>query len=144
MASLYEKDFYGWCIEQGQFLSLQDWENLDYKNLFEEIRSMGAKERSSLRSFLANLYCHLLKMKMQPDYPNIKSWVITICNSRDEIQDLLFDSPSLKYSIDEIYISAVSRGRKQAIRETGMDEKHFKKYPEFTLQECLKEDWFPS
>ncbi len=37
--SLYQKDFYAWCIEQAQALSKRQYDLIDWDNLAEEINT---------------------------------------------------------------------------------------------------------
>lgn len=144
MSASYEKDFYGWCVEQAEMLRKRDISNLDFENIIEEIESMGGAERRALKSFLSNLYCHLLKIKFQKDYEDKNSWIETINNCRSSIHDLVEDSPSLKYSIDDSYTIAMARGRIKAIEETKLPEKTIPMLPQFTLDEVLDKDWLPN
>lgn len=46
IVSLYEKDFFAWTQEQANYIKNRAFEKLDLIHLFEEIESMGAKEKS--------------------------------------------------------------------------------------------------
>lgn len=77
MTDLYDTDFYGWIQDQVNLLKTQQWQQLDYVNLIEEIDALGRKERQELRNRLGILLGHLLKWQFQPD-KRTNSWLGTI------------------------------------------------------------------
>lgn len=93
---LYEKDFVAWSFDQAQALQNKDYARLDLKNLKEEIETLGRSERRAICSYLEKLMMHLLKMEIQPDYENTKSWERTIRNCRKQIKNILMENPCLK------------------------------------------------
>ncbi|MEB3147502.1 MAG: DUF29 domain-containing protein, partial [Sphaerospermopsis sp.] len=76
-ANLYQTDFYAWSQEQANLLRHQQWHELDWSNLIEEIESLGRKERQELRNRLSILIAHLLKWEYQPTKRS-RSWLATI------------------------------------------------------------------
>ena len=98
MSIAYDKDFYGWVNEQAELLRTGALNQLDIENLIEEVESMGRSELSALRNRLKILIAHLLKWKYQPTYQG-RSWALTIKGQRNDLKDLLDDSPSLKYKM---------------------------------------------
>ena len=56
---------------------------------------MARKDRKELRSHWQNLFVHLLKWTYEPERRN-NSWRATINASRDNIHDLIEESPSLR------------------------------------------------
>lgn len=144
MTALYEQDFYAWCLEQAEALKEGDLSKLDWENLAEEIDSMGRRERKELRNRLIVLFCHLLKLKFQPEYPDKKSWINTVREQRKEINFLyLEDSPSLKYCIEEVAIRAYDQAVEEAIKETGKPIPKLGINFYMTLEEALTDEWFP-
>ncbi|MFN9608474.1 MAG: DUF29 domain-containing protein, partial [Pseudanabaena sp.] len=57
----YEQDFDAWTQYQSEFLRLGKWQELDIKNLVEEILSLGRQQKQELRNRLGILIGHLLK-----------------------------------------------------------------------------------
>ena len=100
--------------------------------------------RQSLRNRLKILIAHLLKWKYQPTYQG-RSWALTIKGQRNDLKDLLDDSPSLKYKMRQNVF--IKRAWKSAVidvaKETGFDEKIFPIEPIWTLDEILSEDFLP-
>ena len=144
MSIAYDKDFYGWVNEQAELLRTGALNQLDIENLIEEVESMGRSELSALRNRLKILIAHLLKWKYQPTYQG-RSWALTIKGQRNDLKDLLDDSPSLKYKMRQNVF--IKRAWKSAVidvaKETGFDEKIFPIEPIWTLDEILSEDFLP-
>lgn len=141
--NLYEKDFYAWTQEQAKFIKERALDKLDLQHLFEEIESMGAKERSELKNRLAQLMMHLLKWKYQPSRQS-RSWQNSIDDQREELQDLLSDNPSLKSKVDEYFVKSYKKAVRQAISETGLDDSLFPKECEWSITEILTDNFLPS
>lgn len=144
MSIAYDKDFYGWVNEQAELLRTGALNQLDIENLIEEVESMGRSELSALRNRLKILIAYLLKWKYQPTYQG-RSWALTIKGQRNDLKDLLDDSPSLKYKMRQNVF--IKRAWKSAVidvaKETGFDEKIFPIEPIWTLDEILSEDFLP-
>lgn len=141
--NLYEKDFYAWTQEQAKFIKERTLDKLDLTHLFEEIESMGAKEKSELKNRLAQLMMHLLKWKYQPARQS-RSWQNTIYDQREELQDLLSDNPSLKSKIDEYFIKSYKKAVREAVSETGLDDSLFPKDCEWSITEILSDNFLPN
>mgnify|MGYP001497723228 CR=1 FL=1 len=121
MNTLYDRDFYGWCLEQAWNLENGNVEKLDLKNLIEEIASMGRSEKNELINRLAVLLCHILKWEYQPHLRS-HSWKFTILEQTERVKDLLLENPSLKTPerYDQCLSKAYSYGAKQACEQTGL------------------------
>jgi hypothetical protein len=87
-------DFCGWLYDQASALRRLRPSALDWQNLAEELEAMARKDRTSLRSHLQNLLCHLLKWAYQPSHRS-SSWKRTIDTSRDSIEDYGAISPNI-------------------------------------------------
>lgn len=109
--SLYERDFLAWCEDTVAKLKAKDIENLDFENLVEEIESLGKRERRELKNRLTVLLAHLLKRMYVNSPDNFIGWELTIREQRQQIKQLLKDSPSLKpyftEILTEIYVDAL-------------------------------------
>lgn len=138
---LYETDFWAWTEEQAEFLRLGKWDRLDIENLVEEIQSLGKQQKQELRNRLGILIGHLLKWHYQPNLRG-KSWAVTIELQREEIIDLLQESPSLKPYLEE----AISKSYKGAIaivvQETPLSKEDLPKECPYTLEQ-IKDPQFP-
>lgn len=138
----YEKDFYAWAIHNAQLLREGKLSEIDIENIAEEIESMGKSEKRELINRLAVLISHLLKWKFQPDRRS-NSWKYTIEEQRDEVLELIEDSPSLKYDLAQ----QVSRSYKKAVlfaaTETNIGKEMFPKNCPFSLEQTLDPTFFP-
>ena len=143
-AFTYEQDFVGWLNTQAELLKTGKVNELDIKNLVEEIEAMGRSEKRELESRMIILVMHLLKWTFQPNYQS-RSWANTINEQRRRIGRVIKDSPSLKNSLNDtewfndIWQSALY----QAVSETGLDIKIFPEQPIWTTQQILVDDFFP-
>jgi Domain of unknown function DUF29 len=136
----YESDLYEWTKEQADALRRRASNALDWDNLAEEIESLGTSQRSEIRSRLKVLLVHLLKWKYQPEL-QCGSWRGSIREARDQIEDMLDDSPSLRAHPAECLPKAYVRARMKALDETGL-----LRLPEvcpWTIEEILDGDFLP-
>jgi len=140
--SLYEQDFYAWANEQAALLRAGALAKADVENIAEEIESMGRGEKRELVSRLTVLLLHLLKWRHQPEKRGA-SWRVSIANTRDDLADLLEDSPSLRANRGAHLASAYKRARRQASVETGLPEKTFPPTSAFSFDQALDADFWP-
>jgi predicted DNA-binding ribbon-helix-helix protein len=95
--SLYKQDYYLWIEQTIELLQEQKFNEIDLSNLIEEIKDMGKSEKRAITSNLRILLMHLLKYQYQAEKRS-NSWLFTIVEHRQRIQELLETSPSLKSS----------------------------------------------
>lgn len=141
-SSAYRQDFYQWTKQTAVLLRQGQFSSLDILNVAEEIESMGNAQRHALVSHLSVLLMHLLKWKYQPD-KRTTSWETTILVQRDEVIDLLEDSPSLKHELGDKFQRAYQRARKMAAKKTGLVLAVFPVENPFSFAEVMTEDWLP-
>ena len=134
--SLYEKDFMGWCWQQAEALQKSEYEKLDLQHLREEIEDLGNSQHHALANHLKNLMLHMIKMEVQFETGDTKSWEISIGNARDEVNYLLEDVPSLNHYFERLAEKAWPRARRKAFRETGIDLKDIREEM-FTKEEMM-------
>ena len=114
--ALYDRDLNLWLEEAIAKLKAGDFQNLDVANLIEELEGLAGRDRRELKRRLTTLIEHILKrcyVKSEYDYAG---WVVTVVRTRNNIQDILEQSPSLKsYQIrsgsmpcDRKYVSSFS------------------------------------
>ncbi|MEL6437834.1 MAG: DUF29 domain-containing protein [Cyanobacteria bacterium J06621_8] len=105
LKKLYHQDLNLWRQEVVNAIQNQRLENMDWDNLIDEINDMTASERRALRSYTKRLIEHILKLKFwhrEKDY-NQRSWKKEVVNFREEIKNILLDSPSLNNYLAENY-----------------------------------------
>lgn len=107
---------------------------------------MGRSEKMKLKSLLRNLFEHLLKLTYWESEidKNKFHWRGEIRNFRQQIQDELKDSPSLKNYLDEVLLECY-----QDVKEIFADKSQIplSSLPEIsmgTLEEILDAKWLPN
>ncbi|WP_298911364.1 DUF29 domain-containing protein [uncultured Nostoc sp.] len=141
-ATLYNQDFLLWTQQQAECLKKGRWAELDVEHLVEELEALGRSEQKELGSYLQVLLMHLLKCQYQPERKT-KSWVNTISNSRNQIQDCLEDTPSLQRFLEdwEWIEKYYRRARRDAAKETQMPIETFPLKCPFTMEQVLNPDF---
>jgi len=112
-AQLYKEDFVRWTEQQSDALreAARIGTNLplDWENLAEEIESLGASQRRELRSRIAGILEHLLKLEHSLAIDPRRGWIETIARQRSEIESLFNDSPSLRRDVARIITEEAPR-----------------------------------
>ena len=146
-ARLYEEDFVRWTEEQAS--ALRDAAGvgtnlpLDWENLAEEIESLGRSQRHELRSRLAVILEHLIKLEHSPAIDPRAGWMDTISRERLNIEDLLRDSPSLKNQLATIIEQLKPRVTRLAGASLfGYETVRTLLHPSYTEDQVIG-DWFP-
>lgn len=120
--SLYEQDVVRWSAEQARALrdagaaQLNVPTPIDWDNVAEEIESLGQRERSALRSRLAVIIEHLMKLHASPAELPRNDWMDSIDAQRRDIEYLLDDSPSLRREVGNMISAETLRARRAVLR----------------------------
>ncbi len=138
----YDHDFYLWTQQQAALIRQGEFNrvDLDFANIAEEIESMGRREKHSIRSYLFNVMMHLLKWQYQPDRRGI-SWELSITNGRDQLIDLIKDSPSLRSQLPAFAADVYPRARRNAAGETRLPLPTFPEQCPFTVEQIISDYW---
>jgi hypothetical protein len=120
----YEDDLFTWVEEQVALLRAGRIADIDVDNIAEELRSVGASERSRLDSILRVLVMHMLKWDQQPEF-RTPSWVYSISEQRRRYERLMRRNPGLKPSRDEALADIFPIARNWAAAETHFDPGEF-------------------
>lgn len=141
-ATNYENDFYLWTQQQAALLRQGEFNRveLDFANIAEEIESMGRREKHSIRSYLQNVVMHLLKWQYQPQRRGA-SWELSIRNGRDQLNELIADSPSLHPQIPGFATDIYPRARRNASGETDLPLTTFPEQCPFTIEQIIGDYW---
>lgn len=140
--TLYETDFYAWTQCQAALLREEEFEQVDWDNLIEEIESLGKSQRQEVRSRLVVLIMYLLKLTYQPQRRS-RSWRVTVITQRADLEPLLHDNPSLRAQLDALVALAYPTAVKKAAAETGLGKHVFPSECPWTLSQMLDEDFWP-
>jgi len=122
--ALYGTDFVLWLDEQGRALRSRRVSDLDVPNIIEEIEALAGDQRRELGSRIRVVLTHLLKLSYQPA-KKTRSWRVTLLTQRDELAQLLEQSPSLRRLIPEAIQRNYPRARRAAAVETGLSLERF-------------------
>ena len=123
--SLYQQDYYLWIEQTIELLQEQKFNEVDIANLIEEIKDRGKSEKRAITSNLKILLMHLLKYQYQSEKRS-NSWLFTIVEHRQRIQELLETSPSLKSYYDQVFAKSYQDARELAAAETGLSLNSFR------------------
>jgi hypothetical protein len=106
LTALYDRDFLLWIKEQAAALRRAKGSNLplDWENLAEEIDSLGISLRRELRSQLRRILRHLFKLAASPATVPRVGWQATVRAARDDVRQLVDESPCLRRDIDALLI----------------------------------------
>ena len=140
--SLYDTDFVRWVESTAAQLRAQDYANVDWANLIEEIEDMSRRERKSLESNLVVVLLHLLKWQYQPQQQT-GSWRSSIREHRRRIKSDLKESPSLKPYLQEIFVEIYAEARAQAADETDLPLDTFPIDCPYTPDQAIDSDFLP-
>jgi hypothetical protein len=151
-AQLYEEDFVRWTEQQSRALREAAGVGinlpLDWENLAEEIESLGRSQRRELRSRIAAIIEHLLKLEQSPAVDPRRGWMDTVARERSDIERLIEDSPSLKGDVARMILDETSRAVRNATRalirhgEGSPEAVAGLKAAHYTEDQVLG-DWFP-
>lgn len=140
-AELYDHDFYAWVQEQAALLKARQFEAIDLDNLIEEVESIARQERHLLWHRFRTLLTHLVAWWGEIPAHCIQ-WEGVIAAQRQEIQDILADSPSLAPLALEELAEAW-----ESVRTQSADQWYNAAFPAacpWTLAQVLDEDFWPT
>jgi hypothetical protein len=140
--NLYETDFNLWIEQTTKQLVNGNLQEIDLKNLIEELESMGKNNKREIKSRLIKLLMHLLKYKYQPE-KQTRSWISTINTQRNEINLVLDDSPSLRPYFKENLSDCYQKARLDASSETKLPLEIFPEDCPFTQENILLTGYLP-
>ncbi|QJD28583.1 DUF29 domain-containing protein [Methylococcus geothermalis] len=141
-ASLYERDFFGWTLQQSELLKAGRFSELDTEHLCEEIEALGRSARLQLTRRLEVLLTHLLKWGHQPESHG-QRWESAILDQRRRLAKLMEANPSLKPALHVCFLETYDNARFSAMMETGLTLDAFPAQPPFDLVEVLDPDYLP-
>jgi hypothetical protein len=139
----YDTDYAAWADSQAAALRAKDWAALDLEHLAEEVEDLAGRHRDALGSELKRLLVHLLKWHHQPTHRS-DSWLESIEQARQAIDELLDDYPSLADYPQVLLPKAYLRARRQAARETKLALTTFPlEGCSWDLDDIRREGWLP-
>lgn len=139
---LYETDYDTWLTEQIHALEQGRLEAVDIPRLLTELEGLNKSNKQEIYSYLVVLLAHLLKWQYQPNGWR-GSWEASIANSRNGIERVIKDQPSLKNYWGEILEQAYTEAKKWAAKETKLDTNVFPNKCPYVLEQLQDEEWLP-
>jgi hypothetical protein len=140
----YDEDFYAWTQHQAVLLRQEQWQDLDYPNLAEELESLGKSESRALEHRLDGLLMHLLKWRYQPSGRLTgQSWRLTIREHRRQLLRLLRDNPSFRRRMPAVLVESYANAREDASDETGLPLATFPDTCPWTADQVLDHTFWP-
>ena len=137
MKTLHETDFHAWLTDQIDLAKKNDFQNMDWKNLIEEMEDLGDHYHEAIESHLTIIFIHKLKHLMQPR--ECKSWDDSIHDGIFQIQKKISRHPSLKNYPRKVFYECYEDARRAASRQTEIDLRKFPKDCPWTFEEILGE-----
>ncbi len=120
----YDCDILAWSERQSGLLrrvaageGVND--QIDWLNIAEEVEALGKSEKRELRSRIATILLHLIKLQASPAIEPRLGWRETVREQRDGIQILLEDSPSLGQFVAEMIAQSLNAARRKAEASLG-------------------------
>jgi hypothetical protein len=138
----YDKDGYGWAMEQAALLRARRFSEIDLENIAEEIESVGKSERRTLESHLSRLMMHLLKWQYQPERRG-NSWANSIESARFEADRVLGDNPSLKSNLSGMIAVMYRKARLDAANETDLEKAVFPAQCPWSFDQIMADTFWP-
>lgn len=152
LKKLYEQDIELWRKNTIQQIRAQQFSEIDWEHLLEELEEMSKSDKQALTSNLVILIAHLLKLQIQFDVPDSMkgSWYESVNEHRFRVKDDLQEKPSLKSYLAQALTKAYSKARSLAIKDSknakwGVRKPLEKEYPldcPFTLEQILDDDFY--
>jgi hypothetical protein len=143
-AELYKQDFFEWTQTTAAMIRAGKWYDIAPEALAEEVESLGARDYRELRRRLQRLVTHLLKWQYQPSrHQTGHSWRSTIRTQRQEIADLLEQSPSLRRTVSDALQARYALAREHASAQTRLPLATFPEPCPWTPEQVLDTDFWP-
>ncbi len=136
--NLYDTDFYLWT--QKTLIDLKNVsskDELDIQNLMKEIEGIRSSLRRELKNKLIEMLSQLLKFKVQISHQTISACCFMEV-TRQEINDLIEESQSLKNFADKILVECYKRAIIKVSSETGFAPESFPEELPWSLKDILE------
>ena len=132
----YEDDFYTWALEQVELLRAGRFNEIDAKNIAEELSDIPHALYDRLQISLKVLLMHMLKWDRQPEH-RIRTWWFAIAEQRRRIKRLLDEHPGLKARLEEAVTEGYHNARPWGALECVVVESEFPPECPYTWDEIM-------
>ena len=144
----YDDDYYAWTREQARLLREAASERIntpiDWEHIAEELDIMGGQIKDAIRSHLATVIEHLLKLEHSPDANPRNKWRGSVRKARRHLEDKLADHPSLKGWPAEVLPKAWLDGQDDAIQDDSIAPGVLPPDCPYTLAQIRDPNWWPA
>ena len=154
LKQLHDEDLNLWLEEIATAIKNKDYSNMDWDGLLEEIEDITASQKRALRSYTKRLIEHILKLKYWRATPrrrqapgnardgaekeyNQKGWRREVVNFRNEVKEILEDSPSLKKYLQDNYAAWYDKSVNAMRQEFDIPNNNL-----VPLENIIEEDYF--
>ena len=139
----YDEDFYAWAKRNAELMREGRLSEVEVEHIAEELESMTRSEKRELTNRLAVLIAHLLKWQFQPERRS-NSCKNTIEVQREDVAELIEESPSLRHEIDADLGRAYKKAIRLAAAETGVSTETFPTVCPYAFDEIVAEGFWPA
>jgi hypothetical protein len=143
-SDLYRRDYYAWIQQQVRALRQRQSADVDWQNVAEEIEDLGKSEKRALRSQLARLVEHLLKIDSAPTRvrsDNLRGWQISVRSARRAAAELLEENPSLRSELKQIFARAYLDGRDEALGSLKLPDSAIPETAPWRADQVMSDDY---
>lgn len=133
----YDRDLYGWAVEQAALLRAGKLAEADALNIAEELDDVGNEQYDKLESALRVILLHLLKWDHQPARRS-RSWQASINVQRNHVRKVLRKNPGLNPLVGEAITEAYADARLEAAGEIDRDESSFPDQCPYPLESIME------
>jgi hypothetical protein len=148
--NLYETDFVAWTQEQAAELRrLRDARintRLDLDLLAEEVEDLGSELRFAVRSHVARIIEHLLKIAYSPAHEPRHGWRRSVRNARDEVEQRM--TPTVRRDVEKQLLNLFEKARRNVADSLEAYREHdaldaLPTLNPYSLDEILDPDFWP-
>ena len=136
LTGLYETDETAWLDAMAELIRAGQLGDVDYPHLAEYLEDMATRDRREVKSRLKILIAHVLKWIYQKEM-RTPSWRATINVQRDDLEDELQTSKSLRNHAEAILAEAYAKALQRAADETGLPAATFPPECPWSLEQLL-------
>ncbi len=142
LKELYEIDDNLWLEKTIDLLKEKKFNELDLKNLIEELESLARRDKLAMASLLQQVIRHLLLLQywQQESEQNSSHWRAEILSFRYQLNDRM--TTNFHNYLEDNLPSIYSKASKYVAEKSRLNT--FPQQCTYTLKQLLDEDWFPN
>ncbi|MGK7933893.1 MAG: DUF29 domain-containing protein [Microcystaceae cyanobacterium] len=141
---LYDEDFVLWLDRTTEQIRQENWQDLDWQHLLEELESLGNEQRRKVESYLLRLLIHLLLYQYwltEREWCG-KGWEREIDNFRLELESLFESKTLYNYGLEKLE-GIYQKARQKAIQKSQLSSETFPTTCPFSQEQLLDFGFLP-